>query len=180
MPRRANPVGLIACLIVILSAPACGQRQDVTPPPPSSPASESSNKLPAGNADNMMIRSAKSVRWSKNYDAETIRELKNGQRQLALVVKSYEPPSSGSEGLVVHLVTANGTKRRQIHRIAIFPDMPFRVSDGAAPQRFSIPLEKHSELLEDSQINLEVGFDSSSGKLKGGLAEIDFELVGPK
>ena len=127
-----------------------------------------------------MIRSAKSVHWSKKYDAETIRDLKNGKRQLALVVKSYEPPTAESAGLVVHLITANGTKRRQVHRIAIFPDMPFQESKGAAPQRFLIPLEKHSEWLQDSQVDLVVGFDSSSGKFEGGFAEIGFELVGPK
>jgi hypothetical protein len=31
--------------------------------------------------------------------------------------------------------------------------------------------------LEDSRINLEVGFDTSSAKLHGGLAEVSFEFV---
>ena len=126
-----------------------------------------------------MIRSAKSVHWSKKYDAETIRDLKNGKRQFALVVKSYEPPTAGSAGLVVHLITANGTKRRQVHRIAIFPDMPFQESKGEAAAFFD-STQKHSEWLQDSQVDLVVGFDSSSGKFAGGFAEIGFELVGPK
>jgi len=120
----------------------------------------------------MTIRSTMPVRWSSKYDPEARRALQEGRRRLVIDVDAYEPPTAGPAVLVAHLLTANGTKRQEIGRFGVFPNTPFKVSDGARPQRFQFSLAEHAKALEADEIRIEVGFDPGGGQLRGGLAEI--------
>jgi hypothetical protein len=125
----------------------------------------------------LIIRPDHPVRWSTKCDREELRALKTGRRRLGISVNAYEPPKPEAEGFVVYLRSANGMKRQEIDRFTLHPSKSFRVANGATPQRFLIDLADVPEPWEDSRLILEVGFDSSSGKLQGGFAEVSFEFV---
>lgn len=189
MSQRAATATVAAGLIAGLCAVGCRPRDRPRPSVASSaalavsmiPASLQPTLVPpAATADKMEIRSAKPVRWSEKCDAATLRALKTGRRRLVIVVNAYEPPKSGDRTFVVNLMTGNGKKRREIRRFTIFPDSAFQVSDGAKPQRFQVSLKDHVDSLEDSKIDLEVGFDAKKGKRDGGRAEIEIEFADVK
>ncbi len=124
----------------------------------------------------MTIKASKGVRWSAKYDAETRKALQTGLRRLEITVKAYEPPA-GAATLVVRLLTANGTKSHEVDRFGVHPNAPFRASNAVEPQIFLISLAHIGNLLEENQIRLEVGFDSSQAEVKGGMAELSITIV---
>lgn len=173
MPDRTTSARVIVGLAAALGLPCCGRSRGMAPDPPPPPQAGA----PAPAADEMVIRPNHPVRWSKVCDPETLRALGSGRRRLGISVNAYEPPTPGPATFVVTLISAKGAKRVEVDRFEILSNAPFRVSKGAEPQRFLIDLKDHAASLEDSRINLEVGFDERGGKLKGGLAEVSFEFV---
>jgi hypothetical protein len=163
--------------------PAATTVRPVPPAPPTVPPAATveppaaTTVRPPARAGKLIIQSTKPVRWSSKCDAETRRALQAGRRRLVITVNAYEPPTSGPAILVVYLLTANGTKRQEIDRFGVHPNAPFRASESVEPQRFLISLADYAKLLEDSEIQLEVGFDPSQGQLRGGMAEISIEFV---
>ena len=128
-------------------------------------------------SDEMVIQSAKAVRWSSKCDAETRCGLQSGHRRIVISVTAYEPPQSGSPTLVAYLLTANGTMRQEVGRFSVHPNAPFRISEGAEPHNFLVSLADHAELLEEPDIHLEVGFDSSQADLSGGMAAVSIKFT---
>lgn len=124
----------------------------------------------------MTLKSSTPVRWSAKIDEQIRKGLQTGQRRLAITVSAYEPPE-GAAMLVVNLLTADSNEPREIGRFSVHPNAPFKVSDGVEPHRFLISLADEAGLPEESQIRVEVGFDSSLGEVRGGMAEIAFEIV---
>jgi hypothetical protein len=170
MSERATSIPLIAGTLA-LCLPACGQEQK-----PGQPAPPPERKAASAKPD-MIIRPDHRVRWSKVCDQKTLDALKAGRLRLGITVKAFKPPALGPVAFVVHLIPSKNAKRQEIDRFEITPNTPFRVSDGAAPQRFLIDMKDHITSLKESKLRIEVGFDDSSGKLKGGMAEVTFELV---
>ena len=95
---------------------------------------------------------------------------------MLITVNAYEPPE-GAAVLVVNLLTANQEKLGEIGRFSVHPNAPFKVSEGVEPQRFLFSLADHAESLVESEIGVEVGFDSSQEDVRGGMAAIAFEIV---
>lgn len=180
---------LLKCAtIVCLIAGPCAAMSFVAchPPEPSGksplPAIQpSGNDAPAvqppANDREMIIQSTKAVRWSSKIDEETLRALRTGRRRLIITVNAYDPPTSGAAILVVNLLTAKGMKSKEIDRFGVFPNAAFRASEGVEPKRFEFSLAHVAPLLEDSEIHLEIGFDSSQGQFRGGMAEISVKFV---
>ena len=112
------------------------------------------------------------------HEAATLSALKQGTKRVVVVVKSFQPAKPPSAGLVVSLLTANKAQRHEITHFTVHPLRAFTAQEPARHQRFLISLAGHAQLIEDNQpLCLEVGFDTSRGKLEGGLAEIDVEIV---
>jgi hypothetical protein len=113
-----------------------------------------------------------------SHDPATLRALKQGDKRLVVVVKSFQPPSPPNATLVVSLLTANKTQRHEVTRFALFPLRAFSAREPNREQRFLVSLAEQASLIEEGQpLCIEVGFDTSNGRLQGGAAEIDIELV---
>jgi hypothetical protein len=112
------------------------------------------------------------------HDPATLRALKRGDKRLVVVVKSFQPANPPNATLVVSLLTANKTQRHEVTRFALFPLRAFSAREPNREQRFLVSLAEQARLIEEGQpLCIEVGFDTSGGKLEGGAAEIDIELV---
>jgi hypothetical protein len=171
MPGQASSIRLIAGAALALCLLACIQEHKTKPPSPP-PRAE-----PAAEKPDMTIRPDHTVRWSKACNRETLDALGAGRLRVGMTVTAFKPPTPGPAPFVVYLIASKDAKRREIDRFEITPNRPFRVSDGAKPQRFLIDVRDHVAALKESMLNLEVDFDSSSRKLQGGMAEVTFDLV---
>ena len=169
MLRRATILGvsvvLFAAMVLLFIRP--GLETTNTPPPPLPPPAQ---------AKTMTVNSSTPVRWSAKIDEPVRKALQTGRRRLAITVSAYEPPE-GAAMLVVRLLTADPNEPREIGRFSVHPNAPFNVSDGVEPHRFLISLADEAGLPEESQVRVEVGFDTSHGEVRGGMAEIAFEIV---
>ena len=113
-----------------------------------------------------------------NHEAVTLNALKQGTKRVVVVVKSFQPPKPPSAGLVVSLLTGNKSQRHELTQFTVHPLRAFTAEEPRRHQRFLVSLSGHAQFIEDNQpLCLEVGFDASRGKLEGGLAEIDVEIV---
>ena len=171
MLRRMTIVGVSVVLFVavLFLATRPGQQSTNVPPPTLPPP-------PPAKAEKMIVKSSAPVRWSAKVDEQIRQALQTGQRRLVITVNAYVPPE-GVAVLVVRLLAANEEKPREIGRFSVHPNAPFKVSDGVEPHRFLISMADDAGLPEESQIRVEVGFDSSHGEVRGGMAEIAFEIV---
>jgi hypothetical protein len=124
----------------------------------------------------MVIHSSTAARWSTDYDAQTRKALQSGQRRLVVSITDYDPPAEPTP-LVVRLLTGNSPELRELDRFSIHPHAAFKAENGVEPQRFLISLASVAELLEESELRLEIGFDSSNGETRDGRAEISVEIV---
>jgi hypothetical protein len=176
MSGQSSSIRLVAGAALSLCFLACSQEHKKTPPPPPRKAE------PAAEKPDMTIRPDHTVRWSKVCDPKTLDALRSGRLRLGITVKAFKPPAPGPVPFVVHSVPSKDAKLgdekpQEIDRFEITPNRPFRVADGATPQRFLIELRDYLDALKESKLELEVGFDGGSRKLQGGMAEVAFELV---
>lgn len=140
-----------------------GRELSAQPPAPKSPDKK------------MIIKSSHSVQWSTKCDAERLRALQSDAQRLQITLSAYQPPA-GASALLVRLVTADG-KSHEIDRFSVHPNVAFKASATTEPQRFSISLAEHAALISDGELRVEVGFDSTQADVRGGMAELSFELV---
>jgi|GEM_PF-5160005 len=171
MSGRASSTWLIVGVFLAPWLLAYGQEKETGQPPP--PA----NDKPGAAKPDLTIRPGHTVRWSKDCDAKTLDELKAGRLRLGITIKAFDPPTPGPTAFVVYSIPSKDAKRQKFAKFGITPNAPFRVSDGAAPQKFLISLQKYVASVKGSKLNVEVGFDEESEKLESGMAEVTFELV---
>ena len=128
--------------------------------------------------EKMLATSTAPARHCISHPPSTLRALKLGHQNLAVVVKAFQPTIPPTGTLVVWLLTAPPKKRIELARFALHPLRPFTRSEPRRTQRFLVSLSEQSQLIKDGQpLCLEVGFDPSLGKLEGGLAELEIEVV---
>lgn len=133
---------------------------------------------PSTDANTVIATSKAAAQFCVSHEPITLRALKQGDKHVVVVVKSFQPTNPPSAGLVVSLLTANKTKRHEITRFAVHPLRAFSAKEPKQHQRFLVSLKEEAQYIEDGQpLCLEVGFDASRGKLEGGIAEIYIELV---
>jgi hypothetical protein len=126
----------------------------------------------------MIATSKTAALYCANNEPATLRALRLDDKRLVVVVKSFQLPTPPSASLVVSLLTANKTQRHEVTRFAVHPLRAFSAREPNRQQRFLLSLAEQAQLIEDGQpLCIEVGFDTSGGKLQGGAAEIDIELV---
>lgn len=162
-------VGLVAAILIVANRPA----PEAPNPPGPAPAV---NPAPEVKVSKMIVKSATPVRWFSKLDIPTREALQSGRKRLAITINAYEPPE-GVAILVVRMLKADGSKPVEIDHFSVHPNAPFKVSDGVEPQSFLISLVGKGNLLEESEVRLEVGFDSSHEDIKGGTAEVAIEIV---
>lgn len=160
MTRRGLiTASLIVCFTAVLTVIALGLRGPIT-------------------ASTVLATSKAPGQHCASHEPTTLRALKQGDQRVVVVVKAFQPVQPPGAGLVVSLLTANKTKRHEITRFAVHPLRAFTAQDSTRHQRFLVSLTEQAGLIEDGQpLCLEVGFDTSSGKLEGGMIEIEIELV---
>lgn len=124
----------------------------------------------------MMIRSGAPIRWSATPDAETRKALQSGEQRLAIAVHAYEPTATAST-FVVRLLAAQDDQPHEVERFSVHPNAPFKVADGVEPHRFLISLAEFRDLLQASELRVEVGFDADHGNSMQGMAEVTIEIV---
>jgi hypothetical protein len=174
MDRHFNSTGCLAIgsMIMIMAVTGCtGQPAADTPQPSGDPAIPNRPKIAP-----MVIRSSTAARWSTNYDAQTRKALQSGQLRLVVSITDYDPPAEPTR-LVVRLLTVKSPEPREVDRFSVHPHAAFKAENGVEPQRFLISLASVAELLEESDLRLEIGFDSSSGDVGDGRAEITVETI---
>ena len=159
MRIRGLVVGVLALSAAVAAVPFLFR--DATPLPPAAAA---------------IATSEKTMLQCMAHDAATLAALRNGTRRVAVVVKSFQPATPAAASLVVSLLTADKSRRREVARIAIHPPRAF--SGKSTPHRFLVSLADHGSLIEDGQpLCFEVGFATSSGAAVGGAADIDIGVV---
>lgn len=160
MTRRGLITGsLLVCFTAVLTVIALGVSGPIT-------------------ASTVLATSKAPAQHCVVHEAATLAALKQGTKRVVVVVKSFQPAKPPSAGLVVSLLTANKSKRHELTQFTVHPLRAFTAQEPARQQRFLVALSQHAQAIEDGQpLCLEVGFDASRGKLEGGLAEIDVEIV---
>lgn len=157
---------------MIMGVAGCtGQPARDTPRPSAEPAVPNRPKIAP-----MVIHSSTAVRWSTDYDSQTRQALQTGQRRLVVSITAFNPPAEPTP-LVVRLLTAKSLELREIDRFSVHPHAAFKAENGVEPQRFLISLASVAELLDESEVQLEIGFDSSNGEVRDGRAELTVEIV---
>lgn len=169
MTRRGWLIGLV--LAGLAGVVALALWRPAQPPPPAKPAA-----APVAMPDSRIATPQAPARLCANHPQAALRGLREGVQRAVVVVKAFQPPGQGSSGLVVWLLSANGTKRHELTRVAVHPLQAFTTQE--ASQRFWVSLAPVAHLIEDGKpLCIEVGFDTAGGAAGGGMAEIDIELI---
>lgn len=164
---------------VILTPSGCAQ-QAAQPFPRRSPTPDvpsSSRPKTEPEKSELIVKAAGRVRWSLKCGPEAVRRLRSGDRRLVLSLHAYDPPKSGNSTFVVSLISTDGKVRRIVDHFAPFPNQPFEASAKREPQRFQFDLSNDLDLLDDSRLTVEVGFDPNRGSADGGRAVFSARLA---
>jgi hypothetical protein len=81
--------------------------------------------------------------------------------------------------MVVYLTGSEKSRRQEIGRFAIHPNVAFRASGSTEPQRFLFSVADYPRVLEGSILHGEVAFDTSQGPARGARAQISVGFVNP-
>ena len=128
----------------------------------------------AGIAAAARVTGERAMRRCTVHEAATLAALKSGAKRLAVTVRSYRPAAGASGAIVVFLVAADGTHRREVARFALHPPRGFGAD--SEPRRFMVPLERHVATLQQGEpLCVEVGL-GAAGKADA-AADIEVEVV---
>lgn len=124
-----------------------------------------------------LARSDKPAHLCVPMDRETLGALLRSESQAVLVVKSYQPPSTGNAEFKVSLVEAEGGEPRELTWIGMFPGGPFEAAGEDEFRRFSVPLSRVQDSLADvEELCLEVALEAPFGSAAGAAAKVDLEI----
>lgn len=173
MTRRGWIISLV--LAGLAGVVVLAQWRTATPATPATPAT-APTAAPSAMADNKVATPQAPARLCTNHPQAALRGLREGVQRAVVVIKAFQPPRQGGSGLVVSLLSANGTKRHELTRVAVHPLQAFTARD--ASQRFLVSLAPVAHLIDDGKpLCIEVGFDTAGGTPDGGMAEVDIELA---
>jgi hypothetical protein len=160
MTRRGLITGsLLVCFTAVLTVIALGLSGPIT-------------------ADSVLATSKTPALHCTTHDAAALNALRQGTLSALVTVRAYQPTKPPVAELAVVLLSADKKQRQEIARFAVNPQRVFTAQEPTKHQRFLIPLVHHALRVEDGRpLCFEVGFDTSAGKVEGGLAEIDIDLV---
>jgi hypothetical protein len=160
MTRRGLITGsLLVCFTAVLTVIALGLSGPIT-------------------AETVLATSKAPAQHCALHDAANLAALRQGSKRAIVVVRAFQPTRPSSAGLVVSLLSADKSERHQLARFAVHPLRAFTAQEPGKQQRFLVSLGNHAQRLEDGKpLCFEIGFDTSSGKVERGMAEIDIELV---
>ncbi len=110
-------------------------------------------------------------------DRETLGALLRSESKAVLVVKSYQPPSTGSADFKVSLIEAEGGEPRELTWIGMFPGGPFEAAGEDEFRKFSITISHiEDSLVGVEELCLEVALEAPYGSAAGAAAKVDLEI----
>lgn len=115
------------------------------------------------------------TRYCEQHPPAVLKELRDGSRQVIIVVKAFTPPTVGNSSLTAAFIAPNG-KRYTLGRFAVHPLRAFTSQEPARQQRFSFSLASVKRLIKDDQpLCIEVTF-ASGRAARTGKVEFGVEL----
>lgn len=131
-----------------------------------------------GAASAMVATPDSPARLCLNADPPTMRELRQGDRRLVVVVHAFEPGEPPLGRFVISLVGAANSEPVEVTRVAVHPLRAFSAGERARQQRFLVSLEGQASMIEDSRpVCVQVAFDAPAGAVKGAMADVGIELA---